>query len=257
MEVSELDKFLFDLRGYLVLRRVIDRDVAHAMGAKVDEWGLAQSSEEERGKIEAVFDWGQAFLDLIDHERTLPYLTEFVDPAPRLDNGYALFMIPGDRGLELHGGVADGKAPWIPTSTTWYAVDGARITSGLTKVLWVLNDSPAGSGGFCCIPGSHKGRFAPPSDDCEAEVAAGRAVEMEVSAGDAIIHTEALVHGAMPWRGPGNRRVLVYKYVPGYVRYLGQDWLPDDLAKLTDRQRQLVQPPYVRDRDHAKRRPIS
>lgn len=256
MSVSDVDKFLFDLRGFLVLRGVLDPESVRFMREAMDEWGVAQPDEEARGKIEAVFGWGQPFLDLIDHERVMPYLTEFVDAAPRLDNAYAIFMAPGDSGLPLHGGIADGKAPWIATSPVWYGVEGARITSGLTKVCWALSDVEPGSGGFCCIPGSHKGRFAPPSDSCADEVAAGRAVEISVKAGDAIIFTEALVHGSLKWNGPDYRRVLVYKYVPGYVRYLGQEWLKDDLSSLTERQRLVVAPPYVRDEKHEKRRPL-
>jgi ectoine hydroxylase-related dioxygenase (phytanoyl-CoA dioxygenase family) len=222
----------------------------------LDARGLAAATEEERGKVEAIFDWGQPFLDLIDHPRTLPFVTEFVDDSPRLDNAYAIYMIPGDRGLSLHGGVADGKTVRVPTSTTWYGVEGGRISSGLTKVCWALTDVPPGSGGFCCIPGSHKSSFPPPSSDCRAEVDAGRAVEVTVSAGDAIVFTEALVHGSLDWTGSEPRRVLVYKYTPGYVRYFGREWLEGALGKLTDKQRALVEPPYVRDTNHEKRQLI-
>lgn len=66
------------------------------------------------------------FRDLIDHPRTLPFVTELVDPTPRLDNAYAIYMVPGDHGLPLHGGIADGKAPWVPTTTTWYGWSTGR-----------------------------------------------------------------------------------------------------------------------------------
>jgi hypothetical protein len=257
MPVSELDRFVFDLRGFLVVPGVLDEGAVEAMRTRIDEWGLAQETEEERGKIEAIFDWGQAFLDLIDHPRTLPYVLDFVDEAARLDNAYAAFTIPGDTGIPLHAGVADGKAPWIPTSTTWYAVNDGQISSGLTKVCWALTDSPAGSGGFCCIPGSHTSRVRPPiGDDAEAAIEAGLAVEVPLMAGDAIVFTEALVHSWMPRRSHGNNRVLIYKYTPGYVRYFGREWLPEDLGKLSPSQRLLVEPPYVRDGDHEKRRSI-
>lgn len=78
-----------------------------------------------------------------------------------------------------------------------------------------------------------------------------------MSAGDAIVHTEALVHGHLDWPGPGPRRLLVYKWVPGFVRYFGQEWLEGSLEQLTDRQRALVEPPYVRDAKHEKRQPIA
>jgi ectoine hydroxylase-related dioxygenase (phytanoyl-CoA dioxygenase family) len=256
MGLTDAERFVFDLRGFIVLRQVLDADVVHEMCELLDARGLATATEEERGKIEAIFDWGQPFLDLIDHPRTLPFVTELVDEAPRLDNAYAVYMIPGDHGLPLHAGVADGKTTRVPTTTTWYGVEGGRISSGLTKVCWALSDVPPGSGGFCVVPGSHKASFPPPSHDTRAEVEAGHAVEVTVSAGDAIVFTEALVHGSLDWTGPGPRRVLVYKYTPGYVRYFGQEWLDGTLDKLTDRQRALVAPPYVRDERHEKRQPI-
>lgn len=256
MTVTATDRFEFDLRGYLVVRGVLDPDEVQSMSQVLDARGLDAATEEERGKIESVFDSGQPFLDLIDHPRTLPYITEFVDPAARLDNAYAIYMMPGDHGLSLHGGIADGKVPSIPTSTTWYCARGDRISSGQTKVCWALSDVPAGSGGFCCIPGSHKSSFQPPSHDCRAEVDAGRAVEVPMSAGDAIIFSEALVHGSLEWSGPGPRRVLVYKYMPGYVRYFGGDWIEGVREKLTDRQRAVVAPPFIRNADHEKRAPI-
>lgn len=255
--MSELDRFVFDLQGFLVVRGAVDATAVDAMRTRIEEWGLAPETEEERGKIEAIFDWGQPFLDLIDHPKTLPYILKFVDEMARLDNAYAAYTIPGDGGIPLHAGIADGKAPWIPTSTTWYAVNGQRISSGLTKVCFALNDSPTGAGGFCCIPGSHKSRFSPPiGDECEAAIKAGIAIEVPLMAGDAIVFTEALVHGWMPRRSHGNNGVLIYKFVPGYVRYFGREWLPADLGKLSPRQRLLVEPPYVRDADHEKRRPV-
>ena len=256
MTVTPADRFEFDLRGYLVVRGALHPQQVQSMSRVLDARGLDTATEEERGKIESIFDYGQPFLDLIDHPRTLPYVTEFVDPAARLDNAYAIYMMPGDHGLALHGGVADGKVPWVPTSTTWYCALADRISAGQLKVCWALSDVPAGSGGFCCIPGSHKSTFPPPSHDCRAEVEAGRAVEVTVAAGDAIIFTEALVHGSLDWSGPGPRRVLVYKYMPGYVRYFGGDWVGTVREKLTERQQALVAPPFMRDVDHQRRSPI-
>jgi hypothetical protein len=67
-----------------------------------------------------------------------------------------------------------------------------------------------------------------------------------------VLFTEALVHGTLPWRGPHDRRTLLYKYSPGNSSWGKDEKLPAELAPLlSERQRLLFEPPYV-----AYRRPV-
>ena len=63
-------------------------------------------------------------------------------------------------------------------------------------------------------------------------------------AGTALLFTEALTHGALPWSGAGERRTLFYKY-----HHHGASWasiypVPDGLA-VTERQARILEPPHA------------
>ena len=66
-------------------------------------------------------------------------------------------------------------------------------------------------------------------------------------AGSAVIFTETLAHGTLPWRAPYERRSILYKYSPGALSY-SRRYLPDGLAdhldELSPSQRALLEPPY-------------
>jgi Phytanoyl-CoA dioxygenase (PhyH) len=234
---TDHDRYLFDIRGYLVLRGVLSAAEVTHFNALLD--ALAPESiddpDERDGALSWLFDVHPDFAALMDDDRVLPYLYEFVDDKLRIDGAYALVKLPGE-GVALHA------RPQSPRDGTgWYQVHDGRITSGLTGIEFALTDMPPGAGGFCVVPGSHKANFEVPFEEMDeyAEV-------VPVSAGDAIVFTEALTHGSR-WQGPGSRRVLIYKYCPGTVAWLSDVWNETNRAGLTPRQRRLTTPPFVRD----------
>ena len=235
--ISERDRYLFDVRGFLVLRGVLSTDDVARFNAYLDRLApeqVADTDERDRA-LSWLFDVHAEFASLMDHEAILPYLVAFVDDKVRLDGAYTLVKLPGE-GVELHA------RPQSPREGTgWYDVHHGQITSGLTGIQWALTDMPAGTGGFRCVPGSHKANFEQPFDmlDDDAE-------DVPVSAGDVIIFTEALTHGSH-WRGASSRRVLIYKYCPGSVTWLSDVWDDASRAPLTPRQRQMTLPPFIFD----------
>jgi hypothetical protein len=235
--VSELDRYLFDTRGFLVLRGVLGREEVAKFNGHLDELApeqIADADERDR-RLSWLFDVHSHFASLMDHEAIVPYLRTFVDERVRLDGAYALIKLPGE-GVELHA------RPQSPRDGTgWYHVHHGQITSGLTGVEWALTDVPPGTGGFRCIPGSHKANFELPFEMLEDE-----AEDVAVSAGDVVIFTEALTHGSR-WYGAASRRVLIYKYCPGSVTWLSDVWTDAARATLTPRQRQMTLPPFVFD----------
>jgi hypothetical protein len=243
--VTDHDRYLFDVRGWLVLRGVLDVDeVAHynALLDRLRPEDIADTDERDTA-LRWLFDVHHDFAALMDHEVLFPYLSEFVDGKLRIDGAYALVKLPGE-GVALHA------RPQSPRDGTgWYHVHRGAITSGLTGVEWALTDMPVGTGGFRCISGSHKANFEVPFEELDSY-----AEDIPVRAGDVILFTEALTHGSM-WFGPGARRVLVYKYCPGTVAWLADVW--DDAARghLTERQRQMTLPPFVYDADQQAKRP--
>ena len=64
-------------------------------------------------------------------------------------------------------------------------------------------------------------------------------------AGTAIIFTEALTHGTLPWRGD-ERRTLFYKYSPPTLSWAREYYDAGQYAGLTDQQRAILEPPNAR-----------
>jgi len=65
-------------------------------------------------------------------------------------------------------------------------------------------------------------------------------------AGTAIIFTEALTHGTVPWTGKNERRTLFFKYSPPAISWAAQYYDADQHEGLTERQRAILEPPNAR-----------
>ena len=65
-------------------------------------------------------------------------------------------------------------------------------------------------------------------------------------AGTAIIFTEALTHGTLPWLGKDDRRTIFYKYSPHTLSWAAQYYDADDYTDLTERQREILEAPNAR-----------
>ena len=235
LRLSGLQRYQLDVQGYLVVPGALRLDEVLGLAAAVAALGLPPPADDLWSqRIGDLLLQGQPFVDLMDHPAALGVLEELHGPATRLDHAYAIRMAPATAGLGLHG----GAVPWDPAQ--YYVHDGDRLRSGLVTLSWALVDHPPGSGGFGCIPGSHRaGLGVPPG--AEALV-----VEVPMRAGDLLVFTEALAHCTVPWHGPRQRMALLYKYSPGSSAWSDWQHLRPLLDRpLTDRQRRLLQPPSV------------
>jgi hypothetical protein len=75
----------------------------------------------------------------------------------------------------------------------------------------------------------------------------GMVKQISAPAGSAVIFTEALTHGTLPWKGAQQRRSILYKYSPGPIasceRAVPAD-LGERLEEFTPQQQDLLRPPY-------------
>ena len=118
---------------------------------------------------------------------------------------------------------------------------------GLTVVAWQLADVNPGDGGLVLIPGSHKCNFACPPEMRRYEEYQEYVKQITCKAGDAVIFTEAVTHGTLPWKGEHQRRSLLFRYSPGnlaYARNYFPSWPSSILEELTEEQRAVLEPPY-------------
>jgi hypothetical protein len=228
---TEKERYRFDLDGYLVVRGALARAQVDELNSAIDRHDL-----DSVPRAEYFLELDAAFRELLVNPRIVPYLGEWLGEGFRLDHYYALFAEAGEGRLQLHG----GSTPYDPGQ--YYHVRNGRIYSGQTVVSYALTPVPAGSG-FACIPGSHKSEFSCPSDVVDL---ADRSflTTVEVDPGDAVIFTEALTHGTLPWAAEHKRRTLLYKYSPFHMTWLHPCWPDELLAACTPEQRELLEPPY-------------
>jgi len=259
--MDDYQRYFFDLNGYLVIEDALSTEEVAACNAAIDAnperirrrsgeqllsgGSRALQAEQGRGDIGGMLTWPkpwcQPFRDLLSHRRVMPVLLELLRDGFRLDHLYGILMTAGTEGHVLHGG---GTADDL---TSFYQFHNGRMRCGLTVVTWVLTDQNPGDGGFACIPGSHKANYPAPRDVARLEKDIGVVRQVVAKAGSAVIFTEALTHGTLPWRASHERRSILYKYSPGpltYSRRYIPEGMADYLEELTPLQRALLEPPY-------------
>ena len=237
--MTDEEKFIVDLEGYLVIKDVLMPDEVAEMNKIIDRG-------DHSGHPTL---WGAPFKKLIDHPKILSYLIELIGPKFRLDHDYAIFMCAGESRGRLHGG-EDGGYPGGPEGDHWYKYRDGVIRNGLCVITYCLSDVAEGDGGFACIPGSHKSNFLSclPPDVRSFESHAHYVAQPTAKAGDAIFFTEALIHGTMPWRAAHERRSLLYKYSPGHSAWSGHFYDLSEFGELTDQQKRILSPPSIGNR---------
>ena len=120
-----------------------------------------------------------------------------------------------------------------------------KMYNGLSVVAYNLKDVGPTDGVFGCVPGSHKSNYRFPK---EWEEVNDLPIVERVSgpAGTAIIFTEALTHGTLPWTGSGERRTIFFKYSPPTSSWSAHYHDPDDYEGITDTQRKILERPNSR-----------
>jgi hypothetical protein len=250
---TEEQRYRFDKDGYVVLEDVLSESEVAELNALIDERDLPPPSRETGGdrRFGDYFEWDQAFLDLLDHDRIAPVLAEMLGDGFRLDHYYGIYLDEGAETLGLHG----GGEPHDPSQ--FYYHQNGEMYNGLTVVSWNLTPTGPDAGGFCCVPGSHKSNYALPDSVSEgvgeAETPGDLPDEVivpDAPAGAVVIFTEALTHGTAPWVADHQRRTLLNKYSPGHASWGRhyEDPGPGGM-ELTERQERLFEPPYVWKRD--------
>lgn len=243
--MTEEERYMFDVWGYLVVEHAIPSETLREMNAWIDAQEAQDSNWQKQ--YASILQWGPPFLALLDNPRVLPYLVELLGPELRLDHDYPIFSHAGAPPLHLHG----GGTPYDPAQ--YYHCYRGQMYNGLTVASYALADIPPGAGGFCCIPGSHKANFPCPRPLQNMEKESPLVQQVPMKAGDCILFTEALTHGTLPWKASHQRRNLFFKYSPKHLTWANiYYFLPEahrGIAELepllTPTQRALLAPPSV------------
>ena len=266
--MTDEERYLFDLQGYLVIEDVLGADELQELNRLLDGYDIWNQppgedlsfdlwqNDEHQVSAGPLHMWDEPFRRLIAQPRIVPYLTEILGTRFRYDHGHAMVMTGGGQPFGLHG----GGTPWDPAIA--YEASHGRIHCGLVVVKYALCDVGAADGGFCALAGSHKSNFACPESFKSLAEPGPWVRTLPLKAGSAVLFTEALTHGTLPWTASHERRALFYRYTPGHMAFVGRyredgrehpgraypQPFHTDTADWTPLERRLLEPPYAWER---------
>ena len=254
--MSPEQKYLFDVLGYIVVPDVLSAEQIDRLRTTI------QAPTEQFPPVpqtEGPLHWDAIWRDLLDLPVLAPILENLIGnpellsarakrhdsplPTYRLDHiNVHTHVTNGFAGGQLHGG-------WAGTSGV-YRFANNSLYNGLTTVSFELYDTHPNGGGFACIPGSHKANLDLPAGwqdltkgvhDCVSRIAA--------KPGDAIIFTEALIHGTLPWTVNDPRSTVFYKFSPHTLSWSADFFAAADFSAYADmdaRKLALLEKPNAR-----------
>lgn len=242
--MTDNEKYLFDLQGYLTIDDALAPDQITELNDILDGHVASDcDADMHTHRFGGLLDWGEPFRELIDNPPMSPYLAQILGDKFRLDHVYLDVIRSGTSpiGATLHG----GGHPFDPSQ--YYRYENGRMHNGLTVVGYNLADVGPKDGGFGCVPGSHKSNFAFPGEWRNMDEGLQACVRRVTGpAGTAVVFTEALTHGALPWTGAGERRTVFFKYSPHPVSWAAGYFDASKYPELSQRQREILEAPNAR-----------
>ncbi|MCJ8330010.1 MAG: phytanoyl-CoA dioxygenase family protein [Lentisphaeria bacterium] len=237
--MTDEEQYEFDRCGYLIIKNMLDAEelqslaeaseklLAHAVEnidlppRKKSRWGAEYHQDEELGYhafgknapgetilVEDFFNADPAFDCLVNHQRTMDYITPIVKGRPSINNS-ELRIRYQDNSTVMHMGGPVG-------SKYRYSFIDGRIDCMMIRMIYFIHDVSKEEGAFCVVPGTHKSEYKAPyynGPDKEPGV-----VALEVKAGDAILFTENLRHGGVTNFSEQTRKTLHVGYGPFWLK---------------------------------------
>ena len=245
--MNDTERYLFDLQGYLVIEDVLSCDEIAIINELFDQQELPPPGKSSRFGAApdgaGFLEWGQPLCDLLDHPSIMPVLRFRLGDCFRLDRLYGMYMRQGMGPGALHSDYGASAPTSGVQPGEYYQPRGNEIVDGFIVVAWSLTDAGPGSGGFCCIPGSHKSHFRLPQAIKDAPEKAWCLVTPDAPAGSVILFTESLTHGTAAWTAGHERRSLLYKYCVSHIAWTSRRVAPPTKVELTARQQILLREP--------------
>lgn len=265
-EMTDREKFLFDLQGFLVVPGFLSQDEIDSLNVAVDSSSDRRSEDgnsniadsktlggtHKRGMYSGMLNWPkphcQPFRELIVHPKAIPYLNTIHGRGWRLD--HSPFILTS--GYNTEGLVIHGSTDRHFDGAQYYTYRNGRIRCGMVVLQYQLADVFEGDGGLCVVPGSHKANFSCPQKIREWEIDKKVVYNIPCKAGDLVIFSESTLHGTIPWSAKDReRRSLLIRYSPKYLHFAGGYYdaeFPEWVGELTEAQRSVLEPPYIYNR---------
>ena len=269
--MTDDERYLFDLNGFLVVRNVLSPKEVAAANAAIDKHSsdiIERSDGELRNAIKGtalygngpgrqdlgrVLEWPDGDLGSLSIDTGAPATGSSVSRivGKRLSHGsLALLYFAKSRRRRLclarwHGGLQVGRIqPALGLQQSWNHHSDSSIG--------MQSDHNAGDGGFVVVPGSHKANLRMPPDMVNGDLYQEFIRQPVTKAGDVVLFSEGTVHGAAAWTPVDRpRRCCLFRFAPAtcaYGRsYFGHDkgWPSAMYDNLTAAQRAVLEPPYA------------
>jgi phytanoyl-CoA dioxygenase PhyH len=261
LEMTDREKYLFDVQGILVVRSFLTSQEVARLNEAIDANrekmtehegtylgdSTSLKGEMQRGVLYGMMQWEhpwcEPFRELLAHPKAVPYLNTMLGRGWRLDHSPVVFYArEGTEGLKLHGPGHNFDG------AQYYTYKNGMMRCGMVSFQYQLADINPGDGGFCCIPGSHKANYPCPPQILECEEPEEIVRHIPCKAGDLLIFNEATTHGTLPWKAARERRTLMYRFSPKYLHFAGGVYhseFPEWVNELTEAQRAVLEPPYI------------
>jgi len=210
--MSDYEKFMFDLKGFMVIPNVLTQDEVETVRAHLDVYSKDVDSLPEHHRAPMA---GPAEF-LIDHPRVMGILQTVIDPNRERIRMESVFVSGRS--------VNDKQDPWRPhvggvnvDPSMSYRFHNGRIYSGMTRIVWELNEVVKGKGGTCLVPGSHKANLASEQERNWPEEAddpnSGVWETYGCPPGSLVVFSEGVRHTGSQWTHPDNpRRAILMAY---------------------------------------------
>ena len=257
-EPSPIDRYFFDLQGYLVLRETVPTSLLTLLNAAFDRipslevgqwWGNTQRRDYTGAtgfELHNCLEADPAFEELIDNPAWLGHAHHFAGEVDSYVEGLSLDeSVASVRGAGGHHPVHSGGYHSALRTSFGYENDVFRC--GQINVLLALRDIGPGDGPTMVIPGSHKSNMPHPlagdyfagdrMDDLPG------AIPVYLHAGDALLFVDALMHGAGSRTNDGERRLVILRYGPSWAATrFGYEYSAELLARVTPERQSILQP---------------
>ncbi len=222
------EKYIFDLKGYLVIRQALTKDLVKSLNEEIDFMETLTNEEVMvRGVIRQYnnknenydvsrhnyscnpLPMGGSFEKVIDCPSTLPYIRAMISEPVRLD-AYSFFSRKQGQCSALHHGYAELLA------YSEFAIEDEQFKCVSVKVAYALTDVSEKEGSFVVIPGSHKSNFDNPFSGSVPDENHPLIETCPCKAGDAVLFSEDLTHGALINQSNKTRRTFFISYAPAF-----------------------------------------
>ena len=173
---TELQKYFFDLNGYIILKKAISSKEVKECNKIIDdlknlkngEWNGYVHGHNYGGKeglnLQQIYEAGKPFENLIDHPSWINHMQEFVGGKGTFDHQHGPLFIdenfanvrgPGEA-IGIHSGNPEG------IQRNHYRYQDGKFHCSQVNILIALTKIGPGDGGTVIIPSSHKSNIQHP-----------------------------------------------------------------------------------------------